>query len=482
MAVPRLVEDARDDADATFNRDFLRQLVGNADLIFAALLELVVELNIALLMAAEEQALRLGDALIDVERYRDEDLVVEVVRRLNACDHAVSSLALSGAHAHVRERELRRLKDDELQFRLADAQRVLTGLHGLIDGCELALLPRFEHGDLAVLLTAEEIDGMLTLVVEQVDDSFCHGRSLVLGQRPDFDIAVVIQAAQLDIRELDVGLIVRQMDLVDEFRTAIFLKAVEPVVKRLFRHVENAVIAASRSGDFREFAEQALVLAGRRVLGLRILRTALADVYRAGTDFRVDGDRLDVVVEMAAKHELCLAALRNRHDVAAVERVRVRVMHHEDAPLRLLSRRARQVFFNPLERIINALARLPVERHLGIDGIHLKEAPGIAVDQRKVGGPVIERECVAAVGRVDCAPLRHREERVVVRAVIVIAVNVIGRDAREDIGDLVEPVILILVVLITRTERNVTAVQDKFRRFLYGNFLEERTVVKEMRV
>ena len=482
MAVPRLVEDARDDADATFNQDFLRQLVGNADLIFAALLELVVELNIALLMAAEEQALRLGDALIDVERYRDEDLVVEVVRRLNACDHAVSSLALSGAYAHVREGQLCRLKDDELQFHLADAQHVLTGLHGLIDGCELALLPRFEYSDLAVLLAAEEIDGMLTLVVEQMDDGFCHGRALVFSQCPDFDIAVVVQAAQLDIRKFDVRFIVCQMDGIDELRAAICLKAVEPVVKRLLRHVENAVIAASRSGDFREFAEQALVLTGRRVLGLRILRTALADVYRAGTDFRVDGDRLDVVVEMAAKHELCLAALRNRHNVAVVERVRVRVMHHEDAPLRLLSRRARQVFLNPLECIINALARLPVKRHLGIDGIHLEEAPGIAVDQREVRRAVIERECVAAVGRVDCAPLRRREERVVVRAVIVIAVDVVGRDAREDIGDLVEPVILILVVLITRTERNVTAVQDKFRRFLYGNFLEERTVVKEMRV
>ena len=68
MAVSRLIEDARDDADAAFNRDFFRQLVGDADLIFAALLELVVEFDVAFLVAAEEQALRLGDALVDVER------------------------------------------------------------------------------------------------------------------------------------------------------------------------------------------------------------------------------------------------------------------------------------------------------------------------------------------------------------------------------------------------------------------------------
>jgi hypothetical protein len=41
---------------------------GDADLIFAALLEFVVEFDVALLVAAEEQALRLGDALVDVER------------------------------------------------------------------------------------------------------------------------------------------------------------------------------------------------------------------------------------------------------------------------------------------------------------------------------------------------------------------------------------------------------------------------------
>ena len=441
-----------------------------------------MEFDIALLVSAEEQALRLGDALVDVERYRDKDLVVEIVRRLDARSHAVSRPALSGAHAHVRKGKLCRLEDNELQLCLADAQRVLTGLHSLINGCELAPLPRLEHSDLAVLLAAEEIDRVLALVVEQVDDSFCHGRALVLSQRPDFDIAVVIQAAQLDIREFDIRLIVRQMDRVDELRAAISLKAVETIVNRLLRHVEDTVIAAPRGSDLWELAEQALVLTGRRILGPGILRTSLADVYRAGADLRVDGDRLDVVVEMASEHELCLAALRDRHDVAVVERIRVRMVHHEDAPLRLLGRRTRQVFLNPLERIIDALARLPVERHLRVDGIHLEETPGIAVDQREVRRAVIERERVAAIGRMDRAPLRRREERIVVWAVIVIAVDVVGRGAREDIGDLVEPVVLILVVLVARAEGDVATMQDELRRFLCSDLLEEFTVMEEMRV
>ena len=185
---------------------------------------------------------------------------------------------------------------------------------------------------------------------------------------------------------------------------------------------------------------------------------------------------------MAAKHELCLAALRDWHDVAVVERIRVRMVHHEDAPLRLLGRRTRQVFLNPLERIIDTLARLPVERHLRVDGIHLEETPGIAVDQREVRRAVIERERVAAIGRMDRAPLRRREERIVVWAVIVIAVDVVGRGAREDIGDLVEPVVLILVVLVARAEGDVATMQDELRRFLCSDLLEEFTVMEEMRV
>ena len=163
--------------------------------------------------------------------------MIEIVRRLDARDHAVSLLALSGAHAHVRKGKLCRLKDDELQLRFADAQRVLTGLHSLIDGRELALLPRFEHGDLAVLFIAEEIDSVFALVVEQVDDGFGHGRPPVLGQRPDLDIAVVVQAAQFDIRERDFRLIMRQMDRIDELGAAILSEAIEPVIDGLLRHV-----------------------------------------------------------------------------------------------------------------------------------------------------------------------------------------------------------------------------------------------------
>ena len=185
---------------------------------------------------------------------------------------------------------------------------------------------------------------------------------------------------------------------------------------------------------------------------------------------------------MAAEDELCLAPLGNRHDVAVVERVCIRMMHHEDAPLRLLGSRTRQIFLNPLERIIDALTRLSVERHLGVDGIHLEKAPGVAVDQREMCRAIIKREGVATVRRMDGAPLRCREESIVEGAVIVVAVDVISRHARKEFWYLVEPVVLVLVMLITCAEGNIAAMQDEFRGLLRYDLLEERTVVKEMRV
>ena len=77
---------------------------------------------------------------------------------------------------------------------------------------------------------------MFALVVEQVDDGFGHGRPPVLGQRPDLDIAVVVQAAQFDIRERDFRLIMRQMDRI-ELGAAILSEAIEPVIDGLLRHV-----------------------------------------------------------------------------------------------------------------------------------------------------------------------------------------------------------------------------------------------------
>ena len=185
---------------------------------------------------------------------------------------------------------------------------------------------------------------------------------------------------------------------------------------------------------------------------------------------------------MAAEDELCFAPLGNRHDVAVVERVCIRMMHHEDAPLRLLGSRTRQIFLNPLERIIDALARLSVERHLGVNGIHLEKAPRVAVNQREMRWTIIEGECIATVRRMDRAPLRCREEGIVEGAVVVVAVDVISRHARKEFRYLVEPIVLILVMLITCAEGNIAAMQDEFRCLLRYDLLEERTVVKEMRV
>ena len=98
---------------------------------------------------------------------------------------------------------------------------------------------------------------------------------------------------------------------------------------------------------FRELGEESLRSVQFLVARRRILRASLTDIDSARPDGRLCRDGFDVVVKVSAEDEIHTAPLRDRHDIAVVERVRIGMMCDEDAPHSLLRVLAYEIRLHP---------------------------------------------------------------------------------------------------------------------------------------
>ena len=300
---------------------------------------LIAEIYTALLMSAEVYALRLDDLLIDAERHLCEKIASEVIRGFNARDDAVRLCARATIDIHIVIRDLWRLEHIYLCRSACCRHLVPARALRRIDGLHLAGLVRVQQHDLAVRAAAEQIQLVVTAIIVHRHHGLCHARAIVLGDGTYLDMTVIIHAAQHSTREVHMRLIMCHHDRIYKLiLSALRVESIELVADLVICHVKHAIVAAPRRRHLWELSQQPLAAISRRILSLRILRTALTCVHRARADLWIDRYGLDIVMQMAAADEIDMHLLRYGSYIAVIEIIRVRMVQHDDAPFCIFRR------------------------------------------------------------------------------------------------------------------------------------------------
>ena len=166
---------------------------------------------------------------------------------------------------------------------------------------------------------------------------------------------------------------------------------------------------------------------------------------------------------MSTEDEIDAAAFCNRYKITVVERVRIRVMRDENSPCRLPCRRSHEIFFYPRKNCLNPCTQGSICRDAGIDSIHLKQCPWIAVHNRKMCHSIVKGEGLAALHTRQPLHLRFADKRIEEWPVIVISVGINYRQSSEEFRDFSKPIIRILVMLIARTKGDISRMQEEVR-------------------
>ena len=378
--------------------------------------------------------------------------------------------------------KLLRLVNDEVKCRILQRDMVVACAVRLIISNQLALFARLQERDVAVCFLPEEILLREFAVIDDGQHDHRGTRAAIFRECAHFDVAVVVHAPELDVRERHIGRVMRHVDRIDELLLSIVRETVELVVDRVLRDVEHAVIVAPQRCDLGEFAQKPLPLEVALELRLGILCAALTDIHRAGTDRRIHRDGLDIIMQVPANDEIHAAPFGNRHEIAIIEHVRVRMMRDEDAPVRSFRLRAQKVLFDPGERLAHLPPRLLIGFRRRIDGVHLEETPGIAVHHREMDTADVERIREPTIRRICRLRLWRKEQCFVKGSVIMVARDVPGRDGCEHLRNLVEPIVRILIVLEACAEGNVAAVQEEIRLHMLHHLAEPLPIVEKVRI
>ena len=185
---------------------------------------------------------------------------------------------------------------------------------------------------------------------------------------------------------------------------------------------------------------------------------------------------------MPTQDEIHPAPLCNRHDVAVVERIRIGMMCDENAPRRTRCVPAHEICLHPREDGFDPCAQRRIRSNARVDPVHLEKPPRIAVHDGEMHHTVVKGEGFPALHPVKPLHLRHPDKGIVEGTVIVVAVRVEDGHACQQRRNLCEPVVLILVVLIPRPERDIPRMEQKFGLLALCRTLKEFRRMEEMRV
>ena len=389
MPVPGFILDTRHNTDTAFNLYFFRQLVCDTHLIAAALLKSVAKFNIFLLMTPEEHISCFSDTLIYIQRNRHKYFSVEIIRRFDPCKQAIRFLILAGKQLHMRKGKLRRLKYQHLGTGLPDTNHMLPLCHRMIKGCNGLLLTGLQHHHMTIFFIAKEIDNMLCLVVHHLQANLSKASPHIFHRGPYFHMSQIVQPAQLYIGNKKLRFRLRKLYGIDKLVLR-FTKAQQAIFQCILINFQQAVIIAAHANDLWKISQQALVTVVCFQRSLRILCTALTDIYRTRSYSRIYGYGFDIVMQMPANDEIHLASLGNRYNIAIVKGICIRMMKHQHTPFGSAGSRTGKICLNPLQGIANLLACFLICCNARIDSIHLKKSPGIAVHHRKVRTAIVK--------------------------------------------------------------------------------------------
>ena len=295
-------------------------------------------------------------------------------------------------------------------------------------------------------------------------------------------MTVVVEAAQMNVLKGELRLTVLHANGIDKNPRTVGTKSIEAIVQRIRRDVQNAIVVPAHGNNLRELLEEAALRQPLVAALSRILQTALHDVDRSRPDLRIDRYRLDIAVEMPTHNEIDAALFGKRDNVAVVEHIRIGMVHHEDAPLRCLRRCTHQIGLHPCERLLYALPVFYIQRAACILRIHLKESPRSAVDHDNMRNAVVHGKAVPIRRSIQRLCLRLCKQRLKERTIIVIAPRVEHGGRSEHRRNPLEPILLVLFMLIPRSEGNITAMQDKVWAFLLCHRSKRLMRTKNLRI
>ena len=143
---------------------------------------------------------------------------------------------------------------------------------------------------------------------------------------------------------------------------------------------------------------------------------------------------------------------------------------------------AHQIRLHPRKRLTDAAAVLRVEHTARILRIHLEEPPRRTVHHDDMRDAIVHGKAVSVRRCVQMLCLRSHKERLKERTVVVVAPRVENGRGGKHLRNALKPILLVLIVLISRAEGNVSAMQNEVRLFLPDHRGKPSAEVKELRV
>ena len=116
----------------------------------------------------------------------------------------------------------------------------------------------------------------------------------------------------------------------------------------------------------------------------------MGQVNGASADRRIAGYRTGVAVGVAGQQQVYLARLNDCRNVTLGVRIRYRMVHEDETEVCVLCSVGRQILLQPVHRVVDGLDGGCVSLLAGRLGVHLEQAPRVAVHSNDVQTGVIE--------------------------------------------------------------------------------------------
>ena len=143
-------------------------------------------------------------------------------------------------------------------------------------------------------------------------------------------------------------------------------------------YVQNA--GTRSAGDIEEIA---LLVVGTRVL--------MGQVDRACANGRIARNGTRIAVRMAGQQQVYLARLNDCRNVTLGVRIRYRMVHEDETEVCVLCSVGRQILLQPVHRVVDGLDGGCVSLLAGRLGVHLEQAPRVAVHGDDMQTGIVQR-------------------------------------------------------------------------------------------
>ena len=117
----------------------------------------------------------------------------------------------------------------------------------------------------------------------------------------------------------------------------------------------------------------------------------MGQVNGASADSRIAGYRTGVAVGVAGQQQVYLARLNDCRNVTLGVRIRYRMVHEDETEVCVLCGVGRQILLQPVHRVVDGLDGGCVSLLAGRFGVHLEQAPRVAVHGDDMQTGIVQR-------------------------------------------------------------------------------------------